>query len=101
MSAATASPTAPSAAVAIPAVPASRTVTLATVIAVIGVAALVIPEIWVGVAALVWATGTLMHLAPPAEIALAAVLAVPALWASWRVGVLAFEAETDPENAGR
>ena len=99
MSAAIASATTPAAPI-VPA-PSPRTVTLATMLAVIGVAALVIPEIWVGVAALVWATGTLMHLAPPAEIALAAVLAVPALWASWRVGVLAFEAETDPENAGR
>ena len=83
----------------VPPVP-TRIVTLATVLAVFGVAALVIPEIWVGVAALVWSAGILMHLAPAAEWSLAALLAVPALWASWRVVVMAFEAETDPENAG-
>ena len=91
-------PTATLAAPAVPPVP-GRVVSFATMLAVFGVAALVIPEIWVGVAALVWSAGILMHLAPAAEIVLASILAVPALWASWRVVVMAFEAETDPENA--
>ena len=78
---------------------APRVVTFTTILAVIGVAALVLPEIWVGVAALVWASSVLLHLAPMAEWLLAGALAIPALHASWRVCVMAYEAETDPENA--
>lgn len=77
----------------------ARVVTASTVAAALGVIALVVPEIWAGALALVWAAGTLLHLAPPAEIGLGALVALPAAWATWRVVRYAFEAETDAENA--
>lgn len=81
------------------AAPAPRIVTFATVAAALGIILLVVPEIWVAAAALVWALGSLLHLDLIVEAAIALLVAVPALWATWQVARMAFDAETDPANA--
>lgn len=77
-----------------------RTVTRATLLTALGTIALVVPEIWVAAIGLAWGLHVIMHLSATADVVLAAAVAVPALWATWWVARLAFEAETDPENAG-
>ena len=81
------------------AAPAARVVTLGTIAAALGIIALVVPEIWLAAVALVWSLGSIAHLPVAPLVVFAAIVAVPTLWATWRVVRLAFEAETDPVNA--
>lgn len=75
-----------------------RVITLASVAALLSFTLFVDTEVIAVVAATVWSVSTMLHLPLALSAVLAALLAVPALWACIAVAIMAFDAGTDPAN---
>lgn len=75
-----------------------RVINLPSLIGTVSVALFVIVEFLAAAAAFVWAFSGLFGLGETTSAALAVAVAVPTLYASARISVMAYEAETDPEN---
>ena len=80
-------------------IPSPRRVTPTTVATALGTIGLIVPEIWLAALGLLWGLHVILHLSFAADAVIGTALVLPALWLTWHVVRLAFEAETDPENA--
>ena len=78
-------------------IPASP-LTFSVLLAAAGIALLVLPEIWIALAALIWAATGLLHLPRSAETLLWISVLPIGLWASWRILRLALESASTPED---
>lgn len=76
-----------------------RKLTAAGLATAIGAIILIGSEIWLAAFATLWAFDGFFNLSSVADYILAALILPPALWATWKVAVLAISAESDPENA--
>ena len=63
------------------------------IIGVIGFVGLIVPEIWLAVVALVWSAQGLFHLSTIPTGIIAAIVSLPALWASYYVVKMAIKVE--------
>ena len=79
--------------------PAPRRVSGTAVATALGTIGLIVPEIWLAAFGLLWGLHVIGHLSFAADAILAVALGVPALWATWHVVRLAFEAERDAGSA--
>jgi len=77
---------------------APRTLSIAAILAAAFVTLFIVTEILLAAAATVWALAGLFHLHMAAIVVLAVIIGVPAIWGSVVTGMMAFAAETDPEN---
>lgn len=63
------------------------------IIGVIGFVGLIVPEIWLAVVAFVWSAQGLFHLSSIPTGIIAAIISIPALWASYHVVKMAIKVE--------
>ena len=77
----------------------TRKLTLAGFTTAIGAIVLICSEIWLAAIAGLWAMDGFFNLSPIADYILAALVLPLAIWATWKVAMLAISAESDPENA--
>jgi len=75
-----------------------RVITLASIAALLSFTLFIDTEVVAVVAAVVWSVSTVLHLPLAVAAGLAALLAVPAVWACIAVAIMAFDAGTDPAN---
>lgn len=83
---------------ALPQVPAKLPLSLSILFGIAGLFLFVSTQIMIAAGAAIWAIGGYFHLGIAGFSVLATLLAVPALYACWRVLVMAIDAERDPAN---
>ena len=71
--------------------------TLAILLSVAGIALLILPEIWLSIAAFVWAASGLLHLPTQLSIVLWLICLPAGMWASWHTIKLAWRS-ANPED---
>ncbi|WP_157019140.1 hypothetical protein [Mesorhizobium xinjiangense] len=75
-----------------------RVINFWSLLSFISVSVFVAIEIIVIAAAMVWSVSGLLHFGTYATTSLGILIAIPALFAIIKVTILAFQAETNPEN---
>jgi hypothetical protein len=75
-----------------------RVISFWSITGAIAVALFVSTELVVAAAAAVWAVSGLLALDGTAMIVFGTLVAIPSLYGIVKIAILAFEAETDPEN---
>ncbi|QKV19265.1 hypothetical protein [Oricola thermophila] len=77
-----------------------RIITFQSILGVAGVTIFIVSHIVAVAGLFLWITIGYFRLGPAASVAVSAIAAIPVLLVSAKVALLAYEAETDPENNG-